>query len=223
MRISLQLDMEDLKLNPKYISLTQNTRLYETQIPIIGLTGGIATGKSSASLELEKLGAKIICADKLIKYIYTKEETLEFIKKNFQSAIINNQVDFKALRSEVFSNPALKKELENYLYSHLPSAFKYHLAQFENPNFIIYDVPLLFENKLETKLDATLLIYAPRETQLKRVIERDNNDENLANKILDSQDSIESKRSKASFIIENTGSLEELTQKIQSLRGSLFL
>ena len=76
MRISLQLDMEELKLNPSNVRLNSETRLYGLDIPIIGLTGGIATGKSTVSSALQALGAPVIDADILIKFIYNQADTL---------------------------------------------------------------------------------------------------------------------------------------------------
>ena len=214
--------MEKLKLNSANIRLNSETRLYELDIPIIGLTGGIATGKSTVSNILNDLGASIIDADRLIKYIYNQQDTLGFIKLNSPNSIIKDKINFKVLREEFFSNPYLKLKIETFLYNKLPSAFKYHVDQLEEPNFIIYDVPLLFEKKLEQLLDSTILVYAPRETQLERLIKRDKCSNEVAGKILDSQDPIESKRDKARFIIDNSKDITDLSKEIQVVTEKLF-
>lgn len=219
---SLQLAMEELKLKSKYIRLINKTRLYELDIPIIGLTGGIATGKSTVASELKRLNIPVIDADGLIKYIYQKEESISFIKHVAPAAITNNSINFSILREQFFNDKELKLKVEEFLYSKLPEAFKFHLEQFINPKFVIYDVPLLFEKNLEKLIDSTILVYAPRDVQMSRLIDRDNSSTELACKILNQQDDIETKRSKASIIIENTEKLSELASKIQVLRQDLF-
>jgi dephospho-CoA kinase len=214
--------MEKLKLNPSNIRLISKTRLYGLDIPIIGLTGGIATGKSTVSNILKDLGAPIIDADRLIKYIYNQQDTLDFIRVNAPKSITKNEINFKLLREEFFSNSDLKSKIETFLYKKLPAAFKHHVNQFNDPSFIVYDVPLLFEKQLEQLLDTTILVYAPRETQLERLIKRDKCSIETANNILDSQDTIESKRPKARFIVDNSKDMDNLTTEIQLLTDSLF-
>jgi dephospho-CoA kinase len=215
--------MEELKLNPSNIRLISKTRLYGLDIPIIGLTGGIATGKSTVSGMLRDLGAPVIDADRLIKYIYDQEDTFDFIQLNSPKSIAENKINFKVLREEFFSNSDLKTNIENFLYEKLPIAFKYHVGQFVNPSFIIYDVPLLFEKHLEQSMDVTVLVYAPSEIQLKRLISRDNSSTSLAQSILNSQDPIDSKKEKSDFIVDNSNDTNHLETQIQALRSYLFL
>ncbi len=221
-RISLQLDMEELKLNPTYIRLNSKSRLYGLDIPIIGLTGGIATGKSSASKILRQLGASIIDADRLIKHIYSLPQTMSFLRSISPESISGNHINFQYLREQFFKHRDLKSQLENFLYSKLPKAFEHFLKELKDPEFIIYDVPLLFEKKLESKIDITVLIYAPKETQLERIIKRDGCSLDTANNILLAQDPIDSKRSKADFCIDNLDSLKELELKVTELKNHLF-
>ena len=215
--------MEELKLNPSNIRLISKTRLYGLDIPIIGLTGGIATGKSTVSAMLRDLGAPVIDADRLIKFIYNQQDTLEFIQLNSPNSILKKRIDFQILREEFFTNSELKKNIENFLYAKLPSAFRYHVDQLNNPSFIIYDVPLLFEKHLEQSVDITVLVYASAEIQLKRLMSRDNCSASVAQSILDSQDPIDSKTEKSDFIVENSKNTNHLTTQIQLLRAKLFL
>jgi dephospho-CoA kinase len=214
--------MEELKLNSANIRLNAKTRLYELDIPIIGLTGGIATGKSTVSNILRDLGSPIIDADGLIKYIYNQQDTIAFIQSVSPNSILNNKINFQILRKDFFSNSELKLKIENYLYSKLPNAFNYHLSQLNNPSFVIYDVPLLFEKFLEKEIDFTILVFAPRNIQLDRVLARDNCSVDTANKILDYQDAIESKCDKASFVVDNSQDISHLKEQIQLLRSTLF-
>jgi dephospho-CoA kinase len=83
--------------------------------------------------------------------------------------------------------------------------------------FYIYDVPLLFERGIDSKVDLIIVVYAPRETQIRRVIERDHCSPDLTKKILNEQMDIEEKRTKANFIIKNQGSKKELAVEVDQL------
>lgn len=146
--------MSLLKLKSKFCKLNPENRLYRLDIPIIGLTGGIATGKSSASSILSKKGAPIIDADALVKDIYAMDETIELLAKLAPQVLKDKKtIDFKLLREIFFNDHSLKGELETHIYSLLPQAFRARLKSLEAPNFVIYDVPLLFEKGLQKSMD----------------------------------------------------------------------
>lgn len=214
--------MADLKLKPKYITKTPHTRLHGLSLPLIGLTGGIASGKSSVSNHLKKLGFCIIDADVLIHKIYAKDQTKTYIKKVCPSAIKESEIDFKILRKEFFDDKNLQNSIEQFLYKELPNAFADELATYENPKFIIYDVPLLFEKDINLKVDLSVTVYAPRETQIKRLIKRDNISLDLGNTILDKQMSIELKKEKSDYCIDNSRNLLNLDKEIQVFIKELF-
>lgn len=222
MRISLQLDMEELKLNPQYISKTKGSRLYDIDCPIIGLTGSIATGKSTVSKLFSQDGYPVIDADQLIRNIYSQEDTISFIQSLKAQVVENNIINFKLLRSLFFNNKDLKEKIEMYLYAKLPSAFLNEINNLNQPNFIIYDVPLLFEKELEKMLDLTITVYCPSSKQLDRLMKRDNIDEKLANTIINHQLSIEIKAKKADFILDNSKDLNHLFTEYQQLKEKLF-
>lgn len=192
-----------MKIKKELIKLSNEQRLYNIEKPIIGLTGGIATGKSSVSQYLnQRYQLEIIDADLLVKEIYQTTEAIEFVKDHVSEAIKNNTIDFTLLRKFVFTNNVLKKNIENFIYSKLPIVFKEKLKDIEQ-DFVIYDVPLLFEKKLNLVTDINILVYASRETQIKRIQQRDGTAKEVIEKILESQLPIEEKRNKAQFIIEN--------------------
>lgn len=222
MRISLQLDMEELKLISKYVKLNKENRLYNLDIPIIGLTGGIATGKSTVNDLFKQLNTPVIDADELVHYIYKLPETVAFIQSIAPHSVRDNQISFKLLREEFFTKKELKLEIEKFIYSKLPQAFAFYYNALNKPKLLVYDIPLLFEKNLESKFDLTLLVYAPREMQISRLIERDAIDIELANKILDQQDPIEEKAEKADIILKNDQKLTDLKQRFQELRALVF-
>jgi dephospho-CoA kinase len=184
-------------LKNEYITLKIEQRLYQCPVPIIGLTGGIATGKSFFARYLSQRGLPVISADDLIKNIYDWPETKDWLLKN------NLPPKGPKLREMVFNDPDLKIKVENYLYPLLPKSFLDFFSRFKNPQVIIYDVPLLFEKKLELFFDQVVLVYASKDEQIKRLIQRDHISNELALKMLQSQLPIENKKTKTKWVIDN--------------------
>lgn len=215
--------MSLLKLKSKFCKLGPDQRLYALDVPLIGLTGGIATGKSSVSNILNSKSLPIIDADALVKEIYAKESTKTLVASVAPTVSGLNGIDFKALRAIFFKDSKVKSELETHIYGLLPSAFQKAYEDLDSPDFVIYDVPLLFEKGLDKVMDATVLVYAPREQQIERLINRDHIDENLAKTILSNQWPIDKKRDLADLIIDNSNDFKALDEKVESLAQELFL
>lgn len=214
--------MTDLKLKSTYITQTSSARLYGLSIPIIGLTGGIATGKSSVSSSLRERGLPVIDADKLVHKIYAEGKTINFIKSIAPSCIIDSKINFKLLRSLFFSDSSIKKSVETFIYKELPNAFSGDLSNFKSPNFVIYDVPLLFEKNLNTVIDLSVTVYCDKDEQLKRLIQRDQIDTQLADKILSAQLPTSNKRDLADYIIDNNGTFSDLKAQIDVFINQIF-
>lgn len=209
--------MTILNLKQAYCKLDKDQRFYQLDRPIIGLTGGIATGKSSASNYLRSKGYPIIDADGLVKKIYQKAETIKFIKSIKDSYIQYSQVDFKELRKDVFNSLDLKNKIEEYIYAQLPSVFEQEISTKTDQGAIIYDIPLLFEKSLQDQFDLIICIYAPRDVQKSRLISRDGISEELTDNILSQQMDIETKAQKADFTIDNTNDIENLERELDKI------
>ena len=210
--------MTILNLKQAYCKLDKNQRFYQLERPIIGLTGGIATGKSSASKYLKSKGFPLIDADSLVKKIYAQDETIDFVKSCSESYINqDNNIDFKLLRKDVFNSASLKEKVENFIYARLPKAFNSELDKLEPNGAIIYDIPLLFEKNLASQFDITICIGTSLEIQLERVMQRDRISEDLARSIIDNQMSIIEKIKKADFHIDNSSNIKCLNQSIDQV------
>lgn len=202
--------------------LTPLQRLYQVEHPILALTGGIGTGKSTVAALLEKKGFPVIAADQLVKNIYAKKSSKEFVAEHFPDCITEGEINFRELRSKVFSVPENKAKIEGFIYPQMQQAFLDDLAKKPKHLAVIYDVPLLFERKLDSMVDFIILAYADQETQVKRVMERDKVDHDLALKIIKSQMDIEEKKKKSHYIVDNSRGLIELESEVSLLSSKLL-
>lgn len=214
--------MQKAKLLPQFITKDTSTRLYQIPVPILGLTGGIATGKSTVAKLFKALSFPVIDADALVKSVYQKHEVFDFIQIHYPNAIINKTIDFKILRSIAFSNENEIKKIEAEIYRHLPSEFLKAYQAFSSPHFIIYDVPLLFEKGLDQLVDQKIVVYSPKDKQIERLIKRDHISLEAAEKILTHQLPIEQKKQMADFIIDNSNSERDLEKNFQNIISTMF-
>lgn len=210
-------------LKSQYIKLIPDKRLYQCEKPLVALTGGIASGKSTVSQKLVSMGIPLIDADKLVKEIYQQGKTKTFVKDLDKSFVTDGEVNFPELRKAFFTNEKIKEKVETFIYQKLPIVFQstYQKLNFSTYNFLVYDIPLLFEKNLQDLFDVNIMVYAPRETQLQRIISRDQCTIEVANSILDQQISTDSKRQKSQFVIDNSSNLEHLDTETNRIIDAL--
>ncbi|MBC7427548.1 MAG: dephospho-CoA kinase [Bacteriovorax sp.] len=209
------------KLKNNWITKDKGNRLYEIPVPILGLTGGIATGKTTVAQMFRDAGVPVIDADKLVKSIYQKRSSYEFVLMNFPEAITENDIHFKKLREVAFTTAENQLMIETFIYSQMPEAFKEAYLSHPQHDYIVYDVPLLFEKNLNVKIDTSICTYAPRSTQLERLVKRDQITVDLAEKILSRQMDIEEKKKKSDLFIENLSDLASLKNNFDQLLTTL--
>ncbi len=209
--------MTKLQLKPELIRLKPDQRLYQCPVPLVGLTGGVATGKSTVASLLINQGLHLINADALIKYIYTSKEALRFVAEHFPQAIKDQTIFFPLLRELAFSHPEVKESLENFLYPKLPFAFYFFYNEFEEASFVVYDVPLLFEKSLERFFDLIICVTTNETVQKERLMQRDGIDEKLADRMIASQLSLRFKTTKADYVVENSKDKKTLKKNVDRL------
>ncbi|XP_048498641.1 dephospho-CoA kinase [Beta vulgaris subsp. vulgaris] len=188
---------------------------------IVGLTGGIASGKSTVSNLFKAQGIPIVDAD-IVARDALKKGTGGWKKvvKAFGNDILqpDGEVDRPKLGRIVFSNPDKRQLLNRLLAPYISSGiFKEILKLWlKGHKVIVLDVPLLFEAKMDKWTKPIIVVWVDRETQLKRLVSRDRiTDEEADNKI-NAQMAMDSKRSKADIVIDNTGSLDDLNGQFQN-------
>lgn len=187
---------------------------------IVGLTGGIGSGKTTIANNFAELGIQIIDADTIARdVVMPKTLALEKIKTYFGDDIImaSGELDRAKLRTKVFNNIEDKHWLNNLLH---PLIRQEMMARVKAATslYCILVVPLLIENKLTPLVDHILVIDVDAKTQLSRASVRDNNDEALIQKIIDSQISRDERLSYADDIIDNQyQSFSEIKENIKEL------
>jgi len=188
---------------------------------ILGLTGGIGSGKSTVSKIFLSMGIKVFDADLIAKDILETEQVKEEIKEKLGKKFINlksNSVDKELLKKEVFNNSKKLNILNGIVHPRVVDIYIKKYLEFKNKEeIVIFDVPLLFEVNLERYCDKVIVVDIDLKVQIERIKNRDNIDVALINKIIAAQMSREERNMKADILIENNGSLEELKQKIEKI------
>ena len=176
---------------------------------VIGLTGGIASGKTTITNFLKKKKFAVHDSDSVVKKIYSKPEPkfLSYLKKtNFKNSIKCNKIDKKTIREEIFTNTEKRKLLEKYLHAKVKKSRDVFLKKHKQKKtkIIFLDIPLLFENKLERICDFTILFYAPLTIRKKRAIRRKSMQKKIFEKIIKIQLSDKIKKKKADFVVDTS-------------------
>ncbi|CAI6022736.1 Dephospho-CoA kinase [Paenibacillus sp. JJ-100] len=178
----------------------------------IGLTGGIATGKSSVSAYLASKGALLIDADVIAREVMMPGHPVSLAAvQRFGQAILNEDgtLDRKKLGSIVFQQPEERKALEAITHPAIRKEMRARAAEYElkHPDkLVVSDIPLLYESGLEKGFAEVMVVYVPREVQLERLMSRDQMTRADAEARIAAQMDIERKKERADIVIDNSGS-----------------
>jgi len=174
---------------------------------IIGITGNIGSGKSTVAQLLRAWGYPVLDLDLLAER--ARENKKEELRRLFPEAFRGGVLDRRALGRLVFADPERLRALEDLLHPEIRRLLEEELARLQAP-LVFLEIPLLFEKGWEGRLDATLLVAAPWEERLRRVVARSglSPEEVLARERAQMPE--EEKRKRATWVVENAGSLEDL-------------
>ena len=190
---------------------------------VAGLTGGIATGKSTVSGYLVQLGATVLDADKIAHTVYRKGlPAWQEIVDHFGKTVLlpGGEIDRQKLGQMVFHQPDVLKQLNTIVHPHVKQEMDRLLQRVavKTPGTVaILDVPLLFETGMNKGLAEVIVVYTPQEIQLKRLIERDGLNRKNATARINAQMSIEEKKQLATLVIDNSGSLSETRSRTRQI------
>lgn len=192
----------------------------------VGLTGGIACGKSAVSDELRSLGVPVIDADQLARRVVEPgNPALEEIRSRFGDGVLTAEghLDRVELGKVVFGDPRARTALEAITHPRIALEAARALARLTaaGESVAVYEVPLLFETGLERSFDLVVVVAASPAEQIHRLAEREGLDEREARSRLDAQMSTEDKVERADEVIWNDGTLEELRRAVRTLHAKL--
>ena len=185
----------------------------------VGVTGGIGSGKSSAANRFRQLGVPVIDADLIARQIVEPGmPALQEIINAFGESVANDQgeLDRSALRKIIFSDSNRKSQLEAILHPRIYNEILRLLSELST-SYAIVVIPLLAESKREYPLDRILVIDVPSDVQISRVTTRDNQSTEEVEQIISSQASRHSRLEIADDIIENVGSTDDLSERVDAM------
>lgn len=195
----------------------------------IGLTGGIATGKSTVSQMLVARGAALIDADVVARRIMEPgHPVLAAVVERFGKTVLleNGQLNRKRLGEIVFSDYVERKALEDITHPAIRQEMKAKMETLEQEDperLVVADIPLLYESGLEELYERIMVVYVPRSLQLERLVKRDGLTQEQAELRLAAQMDIEEKRRRADIVINNSGSCEETESRVDDFWRSQVL
>ena len=183
---------------------------------IVGLTGGIASGKSTVSNYFREFGAEVLDADVVAKELSEKEENVAKIIEIFGNEILdeNGNISRKKMRERAFLEKDNLKQLNELLHPQVIEVFKNKRENTKEDEIVIFDIPLLFEAGMESLCDTVIVVYISKRVQLERMMKRDRHGIDLAERIIESQMSMSDKIDKADIIINNNCTLEDLKNNV---------
>jgi dephospho-CoA kinase len=188
----------------------------------VGLTGGIGSGKSEVARILESLGAYIVDTDKLAREaVAPGSDALREVARVWPSVVRNEYLDRAALAEIVFHDPTARERLNAIVHPHVRRLADEADRYAQSGQLIIHVVPLLFETGYVQRTDASIVVIAPEEERLRRVMQRDRMSEEQVRARMSSQIAPEHARTLATYVIENDGDLSHLRERTRAVYEAL--
>ncbi len=186
---------------------------------LIGLTGGIASGKSAVAARLAAHGAVLIDADELARRVVQPgEPAYDEVLRRFGRDVVaaDGGLDRARLGAIVFADADARADLERITHPHITALMQRELAAAvaRDAAVVVVDIPLLFETSVQQRFEGVLLAYAPRAVQLQRLMARDGLPPAAAAQRVDAQMSIEEKRTLADWVIDNSGDVTDTERQV---------
>ena len=192
-------------------------------VPFVGLTGGLGAGKSTALAALERLGAATLSTDAVVHELYASDEVRDAVVERWGPEMApDGVVDRSAIATKAFASPDERQWLEELLWPRVGQRVaewrEEVSARTEKPLAAVVETPLLFEAGLDGLYDATVAVVAPEEIRAARAAERGHEavDERAARQLPQDE-----KARRATYAVENSGSVEDLEAKLSEVLSNL--
>ena len=190
---------------------------------VIGITGGIASGKSYVSSVVKKSGYPVIDADQISKELSERDKPVyNAIVRTFGESYLdeNKNLDRQKLASLIFNDKQAKGLLNGISHPLIIDEMERQIKNAES-DLVFVDVPLLYESHIENMFDKIVCVYLPRTIQIERLMKRDNITYEYAVKKIESQKSLEEKKNLADFVINSSNSFDSVDKSVIELIKTL--
>ncbi len=196
----------------------------KTDLVVVGLLGGVASGKSTVAREFEKKGAAVLDADRMVHDLLNESPTIREIEQQFgkETVAADGSVDRKVLAAKVFQNPEQRKKLESILHPQVRQRIASELAALRKSRRVqmaILDVPLLMEGGLIESCEKVVFVNSPISNRRERAKKTRGWSEAEHALRESAQGNLEAKKKRADFVLENSGSPEQLEERV----GEIYL
>jgi len=195
---------------------------------VIGLTGNIASGKTTVAKMFEASGQQVICSDEVVRTLQqSNSPVLIEIAHVFGETVINEDgsLNRKRLADLIFKDATARQKLNDMMHPLVIGELEKAIltAKHLRKKCLVLDIPLLYEANLEYLVDVVVVVYTNKSIQLNRLTKRDGTSKQVALEKMSVQMDMDEKASRADFIIENNGTLEELEKNFETITNQLEL
>ncbi|MFP4177324.1 MAG: dephospho-CoA kinase [Acholeplasmataceae bacterium] len=181
---------------------------------VIGLTGGIASGKSTVVDYLKERGYDVIDADRIVLDLYREDSSMQDEIRAVFGFTVRSRSDKKRLSKIIFRDPDKRRQLNAIIHPRVFARIEADLREHDGQGPIIIDMPLLIEVGYHAHCDVTILVYVSRSTQIERLMRRDHLSREEAERRIDTQMPLEEKKDYADYVLDNERSKKELYRQI---------
>lgn len=187
---------------------------------IVGLTGGIGSGKTFVAKLFAELNVPVYISDEKAKEIMERPEVVQSVQELFSTNVLKgDKLDRDIIRAEVFGNAELLEKLNQVVHPLVKQDFKNWVALHADADFVLKESAILFEKGLDKECDLVILVTAPEEDRVKRVMKRDNTSEEQVRKIIAVQLKDEQKIVKSDYVIANSDINSVKKEVLEVYRG----
>ncbi len=192
---------------------------------IVGLTGGIASGKSTVSKMFADEGIPVIDTDRIAKELMKEQEIFDKIVETFGEEVLtpSKEINRNTLAKIIFRDENKRMQLNDIVHPKVKERVFSDIDHYEDMNhqMIVVDVPLLFEAKFDEFMDKTVVVYAKKKDQIGRLVSREGIDEDYAKQKIKAQMPLSKKKERADFVIDNSQSILETRKSFKRVLKKL--
>ena len=192
---------------------------------IVGLTGGIASGKSFVASYLKKIRIPIHESDVIVKDIYNKPKKnfINYLKKEgFEKAIFKKKIDKKIIKEQIFKKKEKRKIIEKYIHNEVKKSREEFIKKNKKKKIIFLDIPLLFENKLETICDYICSTTSPLKKRKIRALQRPLMKEKIFDQIVKIQETESNRKKKSHYLIDTSKTKIKTCLQVDNIIYDIF-